>query len=186
MNRLEKEGVVLQTQKWIDNIVVGLNLCPFAAREVKRKSIHYEISRAKDIKLVLKEFNICVNFLNDNPQIETLFLIFPESFHFFSSYLKLVDEVNYFLKKEKYVGIYQVASFHPNYIFQNAKIDDPANYTNRSPYPMLHLLREESIAKATAHYINPEKIPDNNILLMRELGIEKIKVIINFNKEGKW
>jgi hypothetical protein len=183
MSSLEKDEAILQTQKWINNIVIGLNLCPFAAREVKRKSINYEISSAKDIKLALKEFQICVDLLNDNPQIETLFLIFPESFTFFSSYLKLVDEINIFLKKKKYLGIYQVASFHPNYLFQNAKIDDPANYTNRSPYPMLHLLREESIAKATAHYINPEKIPNNNILLTRELGVEKIKAIFNLNEE---
>jgi len=79
------------------------------------------------------------------------------------------------LEVQNYEGVYQLASFHPNYCFEGSAENDAANYTNRSPYPMLHLLRESSLERALANYKNPEKIPDNNVKLTRELGLEKMK-----------
>jgi hypothetical protein len=79
------------------------------------------------------------------------------------------------LEAQDYNGVYQLASFHPNYCFDGSLKNDAANYTNRSPYPMLHLLRESSLEQALAHYPNPEMIPENNIKLTRELGLEKMK-----------
>ncbi|HMC87200.1 MAG TPA: DUF1415 domain-containing protein, partial [Chitinophagaceae bacterium] len=90
-------------------------------------------------------------------------------------YLELVRLAEKLLKQEGYQGIYQVASFHPLYCFAGAPADDPANYTNRSVYPMLHLLREESVEQAIANYPNPEKIPERNILFARSKGIAYMK-----------
>lgn len=81
------------------------------------------------------------------------------------------------MKRKKYEGIYQVASFHPEYVFADSPMDDPANYTNRSPYPMLHILREASIAKAISHYTSPEKIPERNVHFAREKGLAFMKAL---------
>jgi hypothetical protein len=167
---LRKETVIGQTKKWITEIVIGCNFCPFAAREVKRNTIHYEVDynfRNKEaLDVFLKE---CIR-LDEDKNIETSLLIFPDSFKKFDDYLALVSRAEKLLKKKGYEGIYQVASFHPLYCFADSPVDDPANFTNRSPYPMLHLLREASIEQALLRYPNPEKIPENNISFTREKG----------------
>ena len=87
------------------------------------------------------------------------------------------------LEKEDYEGVYQVASFHPDYCFADSEVDDPANYTNRAPYPIFHLLREQSIESALAHFNNPENIPRANIQLARELGHTKMQSLLETAKK---
>jgi hypothetical protein len=113
--------------------------------------------------------------LDENENIETTLLIYPKAFANFDEYLDFVEIAERLLEVEDYEGIYQLASFHPNYCFEGSNENDAANYTNRSPYPMLHLLREESLEKALETYPNPENIPENNIKLTRELGLQKLK-----------
>jgi uncharacterized protein len=116
--------------------------------------------------------------MNANPGTETSFLILPEGFSDFLAYLDLVGLAEELLENEGFEGIYQVASFHPEYMFEGSPEDDPANYTNRSPYPMLHLLREESIEKALEHYQgDPEEIPGRNVDFAREKGIVYMKML---------
>jgi len=105
------------------------------------------------------------------------FLIFPGSFKQFDEYLDMVALAEKLVKQHGYEGIYQLASFHPLYLFADSSPDDPANYTNRSVYPMLHLLREESIDKALAHYDKPENIPVRNISFAREKGLVYMKML---------
>jgi hypothetical protein len=109
--------------------------------------------------------------------IETSFLIFPRAFSKFDDYLYLLSLAESFLKKKGYEGVYQVASFHPLYLFAGSDENDPANYTNRSIYPMLHLLREESIDKALENYNDPENIPERNINFAREKGLVYMKML---------
>jgi len=116
--------------------------------------------------------------MNTNTNIETSLLILP-SLSDFEKFLDVLDISTELLKKEGYEGIYQLASFHPRYRFLDTKIDDPSNYTNRSPYPMLHILRESSIEAAIKHYPNPEKIPDRNIEFTQELGLKKVKKLLS-------
>lgn len=164
------EKIIQQTSKWIDAVVVGCNFCPFAAREVKQKSIHYQVELGEDKRTCLESFmKECVR-LDQNEAIETSLLILPKAFQRFDDYLDLVSLAEELLKKSGYEGVYQVAGFHPQYRFAGAKANDAANYTNRSIYPMLHLLREEGIEKALERFPDPGQIPARNISFARSKG----------------
>jgi len=171
------ELVIEQTKKWINDVVIGCNFCPFAAQVVKRKTVFYKVEKATESVTCLESFLQEVTRLDNDEEIETSFLIFPNSFKTFSSYLDMVSVAEKLLKQKGYNGIYQLASFHPLYRFAGAPADDAANYTNLSIYPMLHLLRESSIDKALEHYDDPESIPDKNIRFAREKGIVYMKML---------
>jgi uncharacterized protein len=115
--------------------------------------------------------------LDGDDTIETLFLIFPNGFARFADYLLLVQQAERLLKKKGYTGVYQLASFHPLYLFAGSTEADAANYTNRSVYPMLHLLRESSIDAALAHYPNPSAIPPRNIDFAQEKGVVYMRML---------
>ena len=169
--------IIEQTKKWINDVVVGCNFCPFAANVVKQQKVHYRVETSPVLNTCLDSFMQEVIRLDDDINIETSFLIFPDSFQQFDDYLNLVSLAEKLLKKDGYEGIYQVASFHPLYKFANSTDDDAANYTNRSVYPMLHLLREENIDRALKHYNNPENIPARNIDFAREKGLTYMKML---------
>lgn len=166
-----ESSAIEQTQKWIKSVVIDLNFCPFAAKALLKKSIHYSVLKNPDIKTTLESVIKEFIYLEQNEEIETTFIIFQTGFSDFESYLDIVDSAQELLELEGYEGVYQLASFHPDYCFEGAEKNDPANYTNRSIYPMLHLLREDSITKALALYKNPELIPQHNIDLAREKGM---------------
>jgi hypothetical protein len=169
--------VIEQTKKWITSVVVGCNFCPFAAREVKRNSIHYQVETSRDLNVCLQAFlQECIR-LDNEEAIETTLLIFPNTFPTFDAYLDLLSLAERALKKKEYEGIYQVAGFHPLYRFADTRDNDAANYTNRSIYPMLHLLREEKIEQALQHYPDPEQIPERNIQFAREKGQAYMKML---------
>jgi uncharacterized protein len=171
------EEIIEQTKKWITEVVIGCNFCPFASKEVKQNSIHYQVERSVDKAECLQAFlNECAK-LDEDDTIATTLLIFPNAFQQFDDYLDLLADAEALLEENDYEGIYQVASFHPQYIFGNAPVNDAANYTNRSVYPMLHLLREEQIDQALERYPNPEKIPNNNINFAREKGVQYMKML---------
>ncbi|MHA4807248.1 DUF1415 domain-containing protein [Flavitalea flava] len=164
------DKVIEQTRTWIDTVVVGCNFCPFAAREVKQRTIYYQVEPAIDKKTCLESFMKECLRLDREESIETSFLILTNGFQQFDDYLDLVSLAEELLKKSGYEGVYQVASFHPLYRFGGAKANDAANYTNRSIYPMLHLLREASIEKALERFPDPGQIPDRNISFARGKG----------------
>lgn len=174
---MEEKKIIGQTQKWIKDVVIDLNFCPFAAKALLKKSIHYSVLQNADIKMILETLIKEMEHLDVNENIETTFIIFSKDFSDFEEYLDLVDTAQQLLEEEGYEGIYQLASFHPDYYFEGAEKEDPANYTNRSVYPMLHLLREESITKALSLYKNPELIPEHNIKLAREKGLQYMQML---------
>ncbi len=169
------EPEVQLVHKWITEVVVGLNFCPFAARPLKTGKIHFSINKGATLKSALETFAEVCSMLDENDEMETAIVILPEGFVSFNDYLYLVDCCEQLIVKEGYEGTYQVASFHPEYVFQGSVENDPANYTNRSPYPLLHLLREEMLENALEKYPHPEKIPENNIEMTRKLGLEHMK-----------
>jgi hypothetical protein len=169
--------IIEQTQKWIKSVVIDLNFCPFAAKALLKKSIHYSVLSNAHLKISLETLIKELHYLDNNEEIETTFIIFPNEYTDFKEYLDLVDMAQELLEDEGYEGVYQLASFHPDYCFEGAEKNDPANYTNRSVYPMLHLLREESITKALALYKNPELIPEHNIKLAREKGLHYMQML---------
>jgi len=169
--------IIKQTESWIKQVVIDCNFCPFAAKALLKKTIHYSVQNQitdKDCLLILEQE---VNYLNTNNHLETTFIIFGTDFKDFDSYLILVNKAESWLSKNNYDGIYQLASFHPDYCFEGADDLDPANYTNRSIYPMLHLLREESITKVLAFYKNPESIPHNNIAFAQNKGLQYMQAL---------
>jgi hypothetical protein len=164
------EKIVAQTKKWIAEVVIGCNFCPFASRVVKGNGIHYEVQGATKLSDCLESLWEECRRLDADASIDTTLLIFPDAVPAFDDYLDLLALAEKWLKKNGYEGIYQVASSHPLYRFAQTAADDAANYTNRSIYPMLHLLREDQITKALEHYPAPEQIPDNNIEFARAKG----------------
>ena len=169
------QNVIDRTQCWIKTIIVEHNFCPFAKRELERGSIRYKVEHISDLESALKALiNECVH-LDNNDASETSLLIFAEGFQDFESYLELVELGEGLIVDQGYEGVYQFASFHPDYCFADAEQDDAANYTNRSPYPMLHLIREASVERVLKNYPEPEKIPERNIEQARKLGLEEMK-----------
>jgi uncharacterized protein len=159
-----------QTRHWLETVVIAHNFCPFAKRELRRDAIRFVEITESDVESVLTQLIEQCRHLDDNPGTETSVLMLTGGFADFEGYLDLYELSEALLAETGYEGVYQIASFHPEYCFADASSDDPANYTNRSPYPMLHLLREESLESAIANYPGSDSIPDNNIAKARALG----------------
>lgn len=172
------QQITQQTAQWLEKVVIGFNFCPFAKREVLRNSIRYVVSENAGVEACLEELLEEFKHLDNNKSVETTLIIYPNLFGNFDEYLDFVDLCQALLEEYDYEGVYQVASFHPDYCFAQTKMDDASNFTNRSPYPMVHLLREESLERVLEHYENPENIPDTNIKTARMQGFEKMKAIL--------
>lgn len=171
------QKIIDQTKKWINEVVIGCNFCPFAAKVISQNRVNYRVEEDMTIDQSLTVLTDEMQKLDQDNNIETSFLIFSNSFNDFNDYLKLVDQAEKLIKKNGHEGIYQVASFHPRYQFTGSSENDAANFTNRSIYPMLHLLREKSIEKALELFQSPENIPDNNINFAREKGPAYMKML---------
>ena len=176
---MNSDVIVARVVKWITDIVVGLNFCPFASKPLKSNLILYHVEPASTLKSALESFISVCNKLDEDQEKDTAIIILSNGFSSFDEYLKLLDLCEQLLQKEGYEGIYQVASFHPDYIFQGSNEEDPSNYTNRSPYPLLHILREEQLEKVLLKYPNPEHIPEHNIALTQKLGLSYLKGLLN-------
>jgi len=166
--------IVKRTKDWLENIIIQYNFCPFAKNELLRDSIRYYISDCSNTGDILHALIDELIFLDQHPDTETILFIIPAGFANFDDFLDLVEIANALLDAQQYTGVYQLANFHPDYCFHGSDNQDPANYTNRAPYPILHLLREESVAKAIASHPNPEAIPERNIAYARKLGLKRL------------
>lgn len=169
---------IQQTQQWIQSFIITLNLCPFARREMDKGSVRIQVSSAITNEKALEDLETEIELLNTNANIETTFLLFPMFLQDFFDYLDFSYLVEANLLTQGYEGIYQLATFHPNYCFADANVDDVTNYTNRSPYPMLHILREESIEKAISYFGNTGTIPENNMARLRRMGTEEVEKMV--------
>ena len=178
MNDACTELIIIQTKKWITDVVVGCNFCPFAAKALKRNTVHYEVLTNATALTALEAVLALLRRLDNNDNIETSFLILPGSFPLFDAYLDLVDLAEKLLAKENYEGIYQIASFHPQYMFAGSSDNDPSNYTNRSPYAMLHILRENSVSKAVDSYPSVNEVPERNIAFTKEKGLRYMQQLL--------
>jgi uncharacterized protein len=158
------EKIISQTKKWILDVVIGCNFCPFAQKEFKNDTIKYVIDetekQADQMASLLNE----LHFLQLNESTETTLIIYPTQYQSFEKFLKLIDDANDFVEENGFYGVFQLATFHPNYCFEGEHPDDASNFTNRSIYPMLHILRESSILKvALKQEAYLESIPTRNI-----------------------
>jgi hypothetical protein len=172
------QHIKASTQAWLKSVIIEYSICPFAKRELERGSIYYSVCRNNDLEHCLLHLMHECDRLDTEPDIETTLLIYADTFAAFGEYLDFVEIAESLLIEQGYEGTYQLASFHPDYCFQDSDPDDAANYTNRSPYPMLHLLRESSIERAIANHPDPESIPQHNIELTRKLGLAKMQALL--------
>ncbi|MFT6328410.1 MAG: hypothetical protein ACJAYN_000330 [Bermanella sp.] len=164
------DAAVEQTLLWVDKVIIGENFCPFARRERENGRIRAISTEETDNALILQTLLDEMQLLENNSDIETTLLIIAQGSKDFFDYLDLVDLANRLLRQEQYEGVFQLATFHPDYIFADAPIDATSHYTNRSPFPMLHIIREESLEAALENFPNPENIPVRNVKHAEQLG----------------
>ncbi|WP_416139940.1 DUF1415 domain-containing protein [Halomonas sp. HK25] len=173
------------TRAWVETFVVARNVCPFAGREVDRDTIRYVAVDAGDWESALLALVAECERLDEIPTIETTLLVLTAGLEAFDDYLDFLAIAEALLAEQGYEGTYQLASFHPDYCFEGAEPQDAANFTNRSPFPMLHLLREAGLEQALEHYPDPEAIPERNVAAMRELGAEALTEALAELRDGK-
>ena len=173
---MEDAAVIDRTRRWISAVVIGLNLCPFARRVFEAGAIRYVVSKAEGVERLLADLTAELRALDSNPieVVETTLLIHPNVLGDFLDYNDFLGVADRRVADLGLEGVVQVASFHPLYRFADADADAVENYSNRSPYPMLHLLREASVSAVSGDEEEMAKIPQRNIETLRRLGVERI------------
>jgi len=164
-------------------VVIGLNLCPFARSEWERNSVRIHVTQADTAESLLETLAAELTYLLDHDKLETTLVCHPCVLTEFEDYNQFLDATDAVLLEMKLDGVIQIASFHPDYRFYGTEPDDMDNYTNRSPYPMLHLLREDSVEAAIEWHPDAEGIPDSNIKRLNKLGLEKIQGLLSACRE---
>ena len=163
---------VAETRRWIERAVIGLNLCPFAKAVYVKEQVRFVLSDASTPEALLEELVEELLLLRDTAadQIDTTLIIHPDVLTDFLDYNDFLDNADAAVEALDLQGILQVASFHPDYQFAGAAPDDIGHYTNRSPYPTLHLLREDSVERAVAAFPDPDVIVERNLQTLQKLG----------------
>lgn len=165
---------IAATRRWLERAVIGLNLCPFAKAVVAKDQVRYVLSAATTPEALLEELAYeLVRLQQTEPeQVDTTLLIHPQVLTDFLDYNDFLDTADAAVEALELDGEIQVASFHPDYQFADTAYDDVGNCSNRSPYPMLHLLREASVERAVAAFPDPDVIVERNLETLEKLGIE--------------
>ena len=166
-------------RQWLQSVIVDLNLCPFAKRELLNNRVRFSVTEASSEEQLLIALEDELQLLNDDLSIETTLLIHPEVLQNFFDYNEFLSSVDALVVDLELEGVYQIASFHPDYQFADTEQNAVENYTNRSPYPLLHILREQSLEQAIANYADVDQIPTRNIALMNSLGKDKLKSLLH-------
>lgn len=169
-------------QTWLEAVVIGLNLCPFAAKPHRQKLIRIEICPATTQSELLTHLLQELTLLSNTPAhtLETTLLVLPNMLADFYEYNDFLDDAERLLRKKGFEGELQIASFHPDYCFAGTQPEDAENLTNRSPYPILHLIREDSIEEALSKYSDPDSIPETNIKRVKSLTPEQKKALFPY------
>ena len=170
---LSDEAVVAATRRWLERAVIGLNLCPFARAPYLKNRVRIVVSPARDEEALL--LDLCEELqrlaVTDEDDVETTLLVHPHVLDDFLAFNDFLDVADAALQEMKLEGELQIASFHPDYEFADAPLGDVANFTNRSPFPTLHLLRESSIERAVEAVDDTDAIYERNIARLREMGV---------------
>jgi len=171
---------IKKTKLWVEQFVIGLNLCPFANHPFVNNSIRYKLEETEDLEKLVETLIEELFFLQkkSNEAIETTLIIHPNILNDFLDYNDFQGVVEAVLENHNLVGVFQVATFHPDYQFAGEDKDSPTNFVTRSPFPMLHILREDSVEKAIHLHSDTELIPEENINKMNELGIDGIQKLL--------
>ncbi len=170
----DAETIEAGVRRWLERAVIGLNLCPFAKSVYVKQQVRIVVSDASTERALLEQLGEELVLLRDTPaeQVDTTLLVHPQVLGDFLDYNDFLGDADALVEALELDGVLQVASFHPDYQFADSAPDDPANLTNRAPWPILHLLREDSIDRAVAAYPEPDAIIERNIATVRELDFD--------------
>lgn len=165
--------MIAATRAWVEQAIIGLNLCPFARAVYVKDQVRFVVSSARTISALRDDLEAELRHLMAVPAavVETTLLIHPHVLSDFLDYNDFLDVADASVQRLALEGVIQVASFHPRYQFAGTEADDVTNYTNRSPFPVLHLLREESVERAIAAFPGTDQIYQQNLDAMRRLGL---------------
>jgi len=175
----KQDQIALSINQWLDDVVIGLNLCPFAAKPKRQQQIHIDVFEGTSEADLDQAFLQALDELQskDAQDRETTLLVIPNLLNTFEEYMLYLQQAQWLLQRAGLEGILQIASFHPHYQFDGTDPSDKENLTNRAPYPILHLIREDSLADVLSKYPNPESIPDNNIKTVEGLSEKEIQAL---------
>ena len=174
MTTPDSATVTEHTRQWLEKAVIGLNLCPFAKAPHVKNLVRISVSQARHLDGFLEDLDRELQLLGDTPadELETTLLVHPTLFPDFDTFNQMLDIADAAVVDNSLEGIVQIAPFHPDFQFEGTDSDDIGNYTNRSPYPTLHLIREDSIAKAAQAFPDASAIFERNIALLEKMGHE--------------
>jgi len=173
-SHLPTDDPIAATRLWLERIVIGLNLCPFAKAVYVKDQVRFVLSDATTPEALVEQLAEELVLLRDTPaeQIDTTLIVHPQVLTDFLDYNDFLDNADAAIEALDLQGILQVASFHPDYQFDGVAADDASNYTNRAPFPTLHLLREDSVARAVDVYPDPDVIVERNIQTLDRIGVD--------------
>lgn len=169
-----EERIIQQTKTWLTDFVIDLNLCPFARKVFEEDRVKYIVEDKENLQTMLTHLYEELMYLRQHKQTSTSIIIIPNILKDFRDYLDFLDIAEQLIVEYGFEGEFQLASFHPQYEFGDIPHDSLKHYTNRSPYPMIHILREEEVELAIAHYPDIEGVPERNKLTLEGLGQEYI------------
>jgi uncharacterized protein len=175
---IDPDTVRQSIENWVNKFVIGFQLCPFAAREWQNNRVRISICEAVSPNDLIQHLADEIERIVKDENIETTLVVHPfvlAEFEDFNEFLDIADQLIETLDLD---GVLQWASFHPDYQFADSEQDDPENYTNRSPYPVLQILREESLSRAIDKHPDIDQVPIDNMNLMRDMGREKLEHIL--------
>ncbi len=174
MTTPDSATVTDHTRQWLEKAVIGLNLCPFAKAPHVKNLVRISVSQARHLDGFLEDLDRELQLLGNTPadELETTLLVHPTLFPNFDTFNQMLDIADAAVVDNGLEGIVQIAPFHPDFQFEGTDSDDIGNYTNRSPYPTLHLIREDSIAKAAQAFPDASAIFERNIALLEKMGHE--------------
>lgn len=174
-----------QIRDWLYNFVIDLNLCPFARSVISDKSMRIAVYESSDLKKIIDSFLFELNLIQSVDQVEvsTTLMVLSNSLSNFDEYLSFIDLAEELMAEVGLEGIIQLASFHPKYQFEGESADSVSHFTNRSPYPIVHFLREDMVTQAINNFDNPESISAKNIRTLEVMGLDEIRRRMSFKTQ---
>lgn len=185
MSTLSPSTITKHVNQWLNDVVIGLNLCPFAAKPQRNQQIKIFVSQASREEALLQDIldQLLELDTKEAQELETTLVVVPNMLDDFMDYNFFIDWVEALIRQQDWEGIFQVATFHPHYCFAGTCPEDDENLTNRSPYPIFHLIREQSMERVLKHYPNPEAIPEINIQRVSQLSPAERKALFPYLRE---
>lgn len=162
--------ILKATKTWFEQVVLGLNLCPFAHKPARENSIRFTHNTNQSLLALGDDLLNEMDYLQQHPEIETSIIILSQCLQDFDAYNSFLEQIERLLKVNDYEGVFQVASFHPDYQFADTEPEDAGNLSNRAPYPLLHIIREDRLEQLIKQHPDTDKIPAINIKTLERLS----------------